>query len=80
MATTTATFTFAEDITTAKSSFTNAATVNQAGTTTGLDNILRGTKTVTATTNTDHNTKSTMEGPFTDDMSTKVYIHSTVIR
>ena len=53
MATTTATFTFAEDITTANSSFTNAATLTQAGTTTGLDTILRGTKTLTATTNVD---------------------------
>ena len=77
MATTTATITFAEDITAANSSFTNAATLTQAGTTTGLDTILRGTKTLTATTNVDLITTAAMVGSFTADVATKVYIANT---
>ena len=77
MATTTATFTFAEDITTANSSFTNAATLTQAGTTTGLDTILRGTKTLTATTNVDLISTTALVSAYTADVATKVYIANT---
>ena len=77
MATTTATITFAEDITAAKSSFTNAATLTQAGTTTGLDTILRGTKTLTATTNVDLISTTALVSAYTADVATKVYIANT---
>ncbi len=77
MATTTATITFAEDITAANSSFTNAATLTQAGTTTGLDTILRGTKTLTATTNVDLISTTALVSAYTADVATKVYIANT---
>ena len=77
MATTTATITFTEDITAANSSFTNAATLTQAGTTTGLDTILRGTKTLTATTNVDLISTTALVSAYTADVATKVYIANT---
>ena len=77
MATTTATFTFNEDITDANSSFTSASELTQAGTTTGLDTILRGTKTLTATTHVDLIPTAAMVSTFTADVATKVYIANT---
>tara|TARA_R110000744_G_scaffold61524_1_gene127037 strand:- start:153 stop:563 length:411 start_codon:yes stop_codon:yes gene_type:complete len=77
MATTTATFAFSEDITDAAISVNNSTELTQAGTTTGLDTILRGTKTLTATTNVDLISTSAMVSSFTADVATKVYIANT---
>ena len=77
MATTTATFTFSEDITDANLSLTNIATLTQAGTTTGLDTILRGTKTLTSLTDVDLINTAAMVTTFAADVSTKVYIANT---
>lgn len=77
MATTTATFTFSEDMTAAATSFSSASTLSQAGTTTGLDTILRGTKTLTATTHVDLIPTAAMVSSFTADVATKVYIANT---
>ena len=77
MATTTATFTFSEDITDANLSLTNISTLTQAGTTTGLDTILRGTKTLTAVTNVDLISTAALVSAYTADVATKVYIANT---
>ena len=77
MATTTATFTFSEDMTAAAASFSSASTLSQAGTTTGLDTILRGTKTLTATTHVDLIPIAAMVSNFTADVANKVYIANT---
>ena len=77
MATTTATFTFSEDITDANLSLSNVSTLTQAGTTTGLDTILRGTKTLTSLTDVDLINTAAMVTTFAADVSTKVYIANT---
>ena len=77
MATTTATFTFSEDMTAAAASFSSASTLSQAGTTTGLDTILRGTKTLTSLTHVDLIPIAAMVSDFTADVANKVYIANT---
>ena len=74
---TTATISIASDIWSSFSGINKTMTLTQAGTTTGLDTILRGTKTLTATTNVDLISTTALVSAYTADVATKVYIANT---